>query len=74
MTSKINTVLLCVVIALQAYSMRPKAEVGRFQWPDTPAKQLGFDTASGKRCWVWADAKVEKGDDIQLCSTLANEK
>lgn len=74
MTSKVNTILLCIVIALEAYSMRSKAQVGRFQWLDTPGKQLGFDTASGRRCWVWADDKVEKGDDIRLCSTLAREK
>jgi hypothetical protein len=74
MASKINTILLCIVIALQAYSLWHKAEVGRFQWLETPAKQLGFDTATGKRCWVWADAKVESGDDVQLCSTLAKGK
>jgi hypothetical protein len=72
MTSKINTVLLCVVIALQAYSLhRQTYQVGRFQWLTTPGWQLGFDTATGKRCWVWADEKVDPKSDMQLCSQLA---
>lgn len=57
MASRVNTVLLCIVIALQLYSLlhRPP-QIGRFQWLETPVKQLGFDTATGKRCWVWSDA------------------
>jgi hypothetical protein len=75
MTSKINTILLCIVIALQAYSLhRQSHQVGRFQWPDTPGKQLGFDTATGQRCWVWSDV-TEKDklpqSDIPLCTDLA---
>ncbi len=74
MTSKINTVLLCVVIALQSYSqLRQGRQVGRFQWLDTPGKQLGFDTVTGRRCWVWADDKIEPGDQIRLCAELAGK-
>ena len=37
MVSKINTVLLCIMIVLQAYSLYRKAhQVGRFQWLDSP--------------------------------------
>jgi len=75
MTTKINTVLLCIVIALQAYSMRHRSEVGRFQWLDTPGKQLGFDTVTGRRCWVWSDVsekddKAQPSSDVPLCATL----
>lgn len=78
MNAKINTVLLCVVIALQAYSLRHRPEVGRFQWLDTPGKQLGFDTATGKRCWVWSDVS-DKSDkalppsDVPLCAALSGK-
>jgi len=78
MTAKINTVLLCAVIALQVYSLRTnRHEVGRFQWLETPGKQLGFDTETGKRCWVWSDV-TEKGNtappsDVPLCSALAEK-
>jgi hypothetical protein len=77
MVSKINTILLCIVIALQAYSLRHDAHrAGRFQWPDTPGKQLGFDTATGQRCWVWSDvAEKDKlpPSDVPLCSDLARK-
>ena len=81
MVTRINMALLCVVIVLQMidviahYNVASRnLGVGRFQWMDTPGKQLGFDTKTGKRCWVWADAKVQPGDEIQLCSTLAKEQ
>jgi hypothetical protein len=78
MLYKINTVLLCIVITLQAYSLcrHPHRQAGRFQWPDTTGKQLGFDTATGQRCWVWSDV-IEKDkqppSDIPLCSDLAGK-
>jgi hypothetical protein len=72
---KLNTVLLCIVIALQAYSLlRPTPQVGRFQWLDTPGKQLGFDTTTGKRCWVWSDVTQKDNlpaSDVPLCADLA---
>ena len=77
MIAKANTILLCIVIALQAYSLRFRPpEVGRFQWLDTPGKQLGFDTVTGKRCWVWSDAsekenKTSAPSDVPLCADLA---
>jgi hypothetical protein len=78
MISKINTILLCIVIALQAYSLHQKnRQAGRFQWPDTPGKQLGFDTATGQRCWVWSDVtgkdKEPSPSDVPLCSDLARK-
>jgi hypothetical protein len=75
MNAKINSALLCIVIALQVYSLRHRTEVGRFQWLDTPGKQLGFDTATGKRCWVWSDVAEtnDKGitTDVPLCAALS---
>ena len=78
MNSKINTVLLCILIALQAYSLRHRSEVGRFQWLETPGKQLGFDTATGKRCWVWSDVsgkddKALPPPDVPLCAALVEK-
>ena len=70
MVSRINTILLCVVIALQVYSLHHKTQIGRFQWLDTPGKQLGFDTATGKRCWVWTDVKSEPTDEVRPCAEL----
>jgi hypothetical protein len=79
MLPKINTLLLCAVIALQAYSIhRNDGHAGRFQWPDTPGKQLGFDTATGQRCWVWSDVSPSDKEklppfDIPLCAELAKK-
>jgi hypothetical protein len=77
MASRINTALLCIVIGLQAYSLHRQArQVGRFQWLDTPGKQLGFDTAIGQRCWVWSDVSEKDKlppSDIPLCSDLARK-
>jgi hypothetical protein len=71
--SRINVILLCIVISLQLYSLRQKIQVGHFQWLDSPGKQLGFDTATGKRCWVWTDVKPEPTDDIRPCAELAGK-
>jgi len=79
MAPKINTALLCLVIALQGYSLHRQArQVGRFQWLDTPGKQLGFDTATGQRCWVWSDVTEKdkqspSSSDVPLCSDLARK-
>ena len=72
MASKINTVLLCVVIALLIYviSHRP-SQVGRFQWLDTPGKQLAFDTATGQRCWVWTETPVASNDPVRPCHEIS---
>jgi hypothetical protein len=80
MLTKLNTFLLCLVIALQIYSLRRHTQnhlqVGRFQWLESPGKQLGFDTVTGQRCWIWSD--VSKPDtlppsDVPLCSDLARK-
>ena len=73
MASRINTVLLCLILILEIYSLvhRPHQQVGRFQWLDTPGKQLGFDTKTGQRCWVWSDAPTPPQGDVRLCSDLA---
>lgn len=72
MVPKINTALLCLVIVLLVYSIEHKSpQAGRFQWLDTPGKQLAFDTATGKRCWVWTETAPDTKDDIRPCSELA---
>ena len=72
MAARINTALLCVVIALLAYMLSRKAplQAGRFQWLDTPGKQLAFDTATGQRCWVWMETPAQPKDDIRSCAEL----
>jgi len=58
--AKDHTILFCVVIVLRAYSLHFQShQVGRFQWLDTPGRQLRFDTATGQRCWVWSDVTEE---------------
>jgi hypothetical protein len=76
MTAKVNTVLLCAVLALQVYSVtRKNQQAGRFQWLNTPGAQLGFDTATGQRCWVWSDVTGKDNQppsDAPRCSDLAS--
>ena len=74
---KVNTVLLCIIIGLQVYSMSNRhSQPGRFQWLDTPGKQLGFDSVTGTRCWIWVEATDKEKlppSDIPLCSDLAKK-
>jgi hypothetical protein len=74
MACRINTALLCAVLALLIYSLLRKApQAGRFQWLDTPGKQLAFDTATGQRCWVWTETSPVPNDQIPVCAELARK-
>lgn len=74
MASKINTALLCAVLALLIYSLpRKSPQAGRFQWLDTPGKQLAFDTATGQRCWVWTETPPVSNDKIPACAELVRK-
>jgi hypothetical protein len=81
MNSKINTVLLCVLIALLGYSLLHKpAQVGRFQQIATPANDMAFDTATGQECYIGfirdplpGEPKVFWRIDPRLCVDLARK-
>lgn len=77
MAEKLNTLLLCLILALLVYSLRRQpCEVGRFQQIDTPAHQVAFDTKTGQQCWSWRSVGEKETDypgNFPLCVDLAKQ-